>query len=97
MRGVKLTAPPITLLGVEPTQQLLECRFSCFVSGHHGLKKDRGMLYRTRSTGAIYLPPPRVWRWRPVLYDDRVVSLIKTELMSRPVFSTLWKVCCNLF
>ena len=65
-----------------------DCRIS---EPGEGNTLDRpGMVSRVKS------PPPGVWRGRPILYDDRIVSLVKTELTSRRIFSTLWKVCCNL-
>jgi hypothetical protein len=69
------------LLGAELTHELLECHFSCFASGRHGLKKVWRLSYGIRSAGAINLPPPRVWRVRPILYDNGIISLIELKLI----------------
>ena len=69
------------MLGVELAHELLECHFSCFAGGRHGLKKVWRLSNCTRSAGAINLPPPRVWRVRPILYDDGIISLVELKLI----------------
>jgi hypothetical protein len=60
MAGIRSGACPIALEGF----------FSCDAGHRHGLKIDRRLLYRTCSSGAINLPPPRFRRRCPALYDN---------------------------
>jgi hypothetical protein len=57
-------------------QQQAERPFSGAVGFRHGFEKGLGVLDRTRSAGAINLPPPRFGRRRAVFYDNGKVGVI---------------------